>query len=64
ELVVKPLGIDKHIEKFISDVSEYSEVKNFEYNEVNPFSQEQFYDGFHLDTYSGLPIFTEMLFGE
>ena len=64
ELVIEPLDIGRHIEKFISDVSPYTEVKNFEYNEVNPFTQEQFYDGFHLDTYSGLPVFTEMLFGE
>jgi len=63
ELVVEPLGIDKHILQFIEDVSPYTEVINFEYNEVNPFTQEQFFDGFHLDTYSGLPIFTEMLFG-
>ncbi|MBR5252173.1 MAG: hypothetical protein IKV52_05065 [Oscillospiraceae bacterium] len=64
ELVVQPLGIDKHILQFIDDVDDVTEVRNFEYNEKNPFTQEQFYDGFHLDTYSGLPVFTEMLFGE
>ena len=64
ELVVKPLGIDKYILQFIEDVSPYTEVVNYEYNDVNPFTQEQFFDGFHLDTYSGLPVFTEMLFGK
>ncbi len=60
--VVDKLGIDKHIKSFMEEVSDYSEVINFEYNEENIFTQEQFFDGFHLDTYSGLPIFTQMLF--
>ncbi len=62
ELVVVPMGIDKHIESFIDEVSDYSEVINFELNEENIFTEDQFYDGFHLDTYSGLPVFTQMLF--
>ncbi len=62
ELVVDKLGIDKYIKEFIEQVSPYSTVINYEYNEVNPFVQEQFYDGFHLDKYSGLPVFTEKLF--
>ncbi len=63
ELVVVPMGIDKHINDFIDKVSPYSEVINFELNEVNVFGEDLFFDGFHLDDYTGLPMFTEMLFG-
>ena len=62
ELVVEPLGIHNHILSFIDTVSPYTEVINFEYNEENVFSEDLFYDGFHLDVYSGLPLFTQMLF--
>ena len=62
ELVVEPLGIHNHILSFINSVSPYTEVINFEYNEENVFSEDLFYDGFHLDVYSGLPLFTQMLF--
>ena len=62
ELVVEPLGIHNHIISFIDSVSPYTEVINFEYNEENVFSEDLFYDGFHLDVYSGLPLFTQMLF--
>ena len=62
ELVVEPLGIHSHILSFIDSVSPYTEVINFEYNETNVFSEDLFYDGFHLDVYSGLPLFTQMLF--
>ena len=62
ELVVEPLGIHNHILSFIDSVSPYTEVINFEYNETNVFSEDLFYDGFHLDVYSGLPLFTQMLF--
>ena len=64
ELVIEPLGIGDDILTFIDMVSPYTEVLNYEYNEVNPFSEDLFFDGFHLDIYSGLPIFTEMLFGK
>ena len=62
ELVVEPLGIDKHILYFIDRVSPYTEVINFEYTEENVFTEDLFYDGFHLDDYTGLPMFTQMLF--
>jgi len=62
ELVVQPLGIHNHILSFIDSVSPYTQVINFEYNETNVFSQELFFDGFHLDVYTGLPMFTQMLF--
>ena len=63
DLVVEPLGIGDDIKTFIEMVSPYTEVLNFEYNETNLFSEDLYYDGLHLDVYSGLPIYTEMLFG-
>ncbi len=63
DLVVIPLGIDKEIEKFITAVSPYTEVINFEYRQPATFSEDMFFDGFHLDIYSGLPVYTETLFG-
>lgn len=62
ELVVEPLGIDKYILYFIDEVSPYSEIINFEYNEENIFTEDLFFDGFHLDDLTGLPLFTQMLF--
>ena len=62
DLVVEPMGIGQHIETFINEVSPYTEVLNFEYNETNLFGEELYYDGLHLDVYSGLPVYTEMLF--
>jgi hypothetical protein len=63
DIVVEPMGIGKDIDTFINAVSPYTEVLNFEYNETNFFSEDLYYDGLHLDVYSGLPIYTEMLFG-
>ncbi len=60
--VVQKLGIDKHIYDFIDTVSPYTEVINFELTEENIFSEDLFFDGFHLDDFTGLPMFTEMLF--
>ena len=62
ELVVDELGIGPYINEFIDDVSPYTTVLNYEYNETNIFTEDQFYDGFHLDVVKGLPLFTEMLF--
>jgi hypothetical protein len=62
DLVVDKLDIGKYIEDFINKADEYSVVLNYEYNEENIFSEEKFYDGFHLDGKNGLPVFTEMLF--
>ena len=62
ELVVEKLGLEEHILTFIDRVSPYSEVLNYEYPPEQMFSEEYFYDGFHMDAYSGLPVFTQMLF--
>ena len=60
--VVDKLGIGKDIMTFISAVEPYSTVLNYEYVEDDPFTEYNFYDGFHLDLVTGRPIFTEMLF--
>ncbi len=62
DLVIEPLGIGQYIDDFVSRASAVSEVRNYEYNDVNVFSEEEFYDGFHLDDVKGLGRFTEMLF--
>lgn len=62
DLVIEPMGIGEDIEYFIRQAEKCSRVLNYEYTEENPFSEDRFYDGFHLDTYSGLPVFTQMLF--
>ncbi len=62
ELVVEELSIEEDIYRFIDEVSPYSEVLNYEYNEENIFLEDEFYDGFHLDTVRGLEKFTYMLF--
>lgn len=62
DLVVDKLGIGEDILYFIDQVSPYSTVLNYEYNEENLFAQEEFYDGFHLDVVKGLPRFTQLLF--
>ena len=53
----------EHLSSCKSPHQPYTEVLNFEYNETNFFSEDLYYDGLHLDVYSGLPIYTEMLFG-
>lgn len=62
DLVVDKLGIGEDINAFIAAVEPYGQVINYEYNEINPFDESQFYDGFHLDVARGLPQFTQMLF--
>lgn len=62
ELVVDKLGIGPDILEFIDSVKDYSQVLNFEYVDDDPFTEYNFYDGFHLDMETGLPIFTKMLF--
>lgn len=39
-------------------------VLDYEYQPAVTFSEDQFYDGFHLDIVTGLPDYTEILFEE
>ncbi len=61
-LVIEELGIDEDILFFISEVSPYTQVLNYEYTQTNHFTSDEFYDGFHLDKAIGLERFTYMLF--
>lgn len=62
DIVVHPLGLDEYIHKFIGQVEDYTTLLNFEYNETNIFTQDEFYDGLHLDVVRGMPRYTQMLF--
>ncbi len=62
DLVVDELGLSNYIFKFIDSVDPYTTVLNYEYNEKNIFTQDEFYDGLHLDVVKGLPKFTQILF--
>lgn len=62
ELVVDKLNIGDDILTFINDVQDYTTVLNYEYVDDDPFTEYNFYDGFHMDMETGLPIFTKMLF--
>ena len=62
DIVVHPLGLEKYIAQFISQVEDYTTVINFEYNDPNIFTQDEFYDGLHLDVVRGMPRYTQMLF--
>ena len=62
DLVVDELGLSKYIFEFIDAVEPYTTVLNYEYNEENIFTQDEFYDGLHLDVVKGLPRFTQILF--
>lgn len=62
DIVVHPLGLEQYIEKFIGQVEDYTTLLNFEYNETNIFTQDEFYDGLHLDVVRGMPRYTQMLF--
>ena len=62
DLVIDYLDLSQYIFTFISEVSPYTTVLNYEYPEEPIFTQDEFYDGLHLDVVKGLPGFTQMLF--
>lgn len=62
DLVIEPLGIYRQVEPFIRRAEECTTVLNYEYRQPNYFTSDEFYDGFHLDDFTGLPEFTQMLF--
>lgn len=62
DLVIDDLNLAPYIDEFITAVEPYSTVLNYQYCDNSPFTQDDFYDGFHLDVVKGLPKFTKMLF--
>lgn len=65
ELVIKPLGIEEDLAQIKAAlVATGAEIRDFEYEPEVSFTEEQFYDGFHLDVVRGLPQYTEILFAQ
>ena len=65
ELLVEPLGIDSELEQIKSRLEATGvPVLDFEYEPIKTFTQEQYYDGLHLDVVRGLPEYTSFLFQE
>ncbi len=65
ELVCEPLGIDKAMQPVVERLrATGAEVRDFEWSDPPDFTEDLFFDGFHIDTERGLPLYTELLFGE
>lgn len=67
-LVCTPLGIDVAMQNALAllENAQGGGVRLLDYEWANPLplTEEQFFDGFHIDTVYGLPYFTEVLFSE
>lgn len=64
DLVIRPLGIEDDLAQIKQTLQNTgAEIRDFEYEPEATFTQEQFYDGFHLDVVRGLPDYTRLLFG-
>ena len=64
-LIIQPLGIDAPMRQAVDGLrASGAEVRDFEITERPDFSDDMFFDGFHLDTRRGLPVYTHILFGD
>lgn len=64
-LVCEPLGIDQAMLPVLQRLAATgAEVRDFEWTNPPNFSEDLFFDGFHIDTQRGLPLYTRLLFGE
>lgn len=65
-LVCAPLGISGEMQRVLATLSTAGvTVLDYEWTDTAAFAHDSlFYDGFHLDTRSGLPLFTRTLFSE
>ena len=65
KLVCEPLGIDKAMQPVLKTLKNSgAQVLDYEWETVPDYKDTQYYDGFHLDTKYGLPIWTKTLFSE
>ncbi len=65
ELVCKPLGIDEDMqEALVALETSGAYLLNYEWTDSINFTNEHFYDGFHIDVLNGLPEYTNLLFSE
>lgn len=65
-LVCAPLGIDTEMQSALAQLSAAGvRLLDYEWTDTAAWeTDELFFDGFHLDTRSGLPLFTRTLFSE
>lgn len=65
DLVIHPLGIEDDLARIKSTLAATgAELRDFEYEPEALFTDQQFYDGFHLDVVRGLPDYTRILFAK
>ena len=65
QLVIGPLQLAPALQQVKDALAETgAEIRDFELEPEAVFTQQQFYDGFHLDVVHGLPEYTRLLFGE
>ncbi len=68
--VCEPLGIDAEMEALLPTIFAWEDaygvtVLDYEWTSRPDFDDDtQFYDGFHLDTQYGLPVWTQLLFSD
>lgn len=64
QLVIEPLGIRDDLAELKQTLAQTgAAIRDFEYQPEATFTEDEFYDGFHLDVVRGLPEYTELLFG-
>lgn len=65
EYVLDGLGINPSLARIQEALAATgAKVLDYEYQPAVTFTEDQFYDGFHLDIATGLPRYTEILFEE
>lgn len=65
ELVCRPLGIDQAMQPVLARLAATgAEVRDYEWTNPPNLPEDLFFDGFHIDTQRGLPLYTRLLFRE
>lgn len=65
QYLLTPLGITKELARIKQTLADTgAPVLDFEYEPLAAFTEDQYYDGFHLDVVHGLPQYTKILFEE
>lgn len=65
QYLLEPLGINGELARIKQTLAATgAPVLDFEYEPLATFTEEQYYDGFHLDVVHGLPEYTKILFEE
>ena len=62
-LVLQPLGIDRDFAPVVQQLrATGATVLDYELGGCEALQEHQFFDGFHIDTVYGLPVYTRLLF--